>query len=689
MIDPNNKIVYVSPDNSGDFNITDSYKSSTQNIINKAIEYAYKNKYTTVKLLEGTYVINNPVEIYSGIELVGEGKDKTCIKLINNAALDTKSLFYITPSMRNPAKGANTIMTPLIWAVGSTGNKCAGANDISIHDFEIDVNYENNAQIRLGRGYFNCIQLYNSKNVRIYNMYMHDGHGDGVRIVNSSDVQVYNSKFYKLGHDTVFFIRSDNCHHYGNICVVRTNSGGRCNDCTNSSIHNNVIYAWSTTDWSAGGPGIQIEKQYKSAISVEVTNNLIFDMFGCGIWCARNSAAVAESGKSKVNINHNTIYNCGINKIYYQGGIVIDGIHNVYFDNNIVDGCYGHGVVCMGMTDTTVSKVKVNTYIRNNIIINTKVRKYLPAGTGFGIHNRYTSTHVMTCSNNCVYNNISGNYKNVKSSNDINADPMLVDSKNHNYLLKSNSPCITAGYDKSYIGIGIESDSSSDTPDETPIEETPTDDTEDPTEVISEPTDDTTTPVTTTVKTIYPIYNNRLKRSVPTAVLKSDTFTDIGGLGKDVYRGLVYFDLSGFNNTNIVSATMYLYWYYPVNTKRTNDTVVEVYRAFPYTPAYASWNTRKQNLNWITVGGDWYDKNDTINGNVPLDIFTLKNNTVPSNSYYSLNVTELVKKYINGTFGNTGFFIKVKDESNNYVAFYNGNIPATNKKMKMMIEYIE
>lgn len=673
------KTIYVTTDNS----------KSSQNIINAAIKTAFNNGKSIVHLNAGLFTINSPIEMYSGITLEGEGKDKTCIKLIDHAALDTKSLFYIEPAMRNPEHGANTIMVPLIWAAGSTGLKCIGANNIIIRDFEIDVNYDNNSEIRLGRGYFNCIQLYNSKNVRIYNMYMHDGHGDGVRIVNSDDVQVYDSKFIKLGHDAVFFIRSNNCHHYGNIVSIRTNSGGRCNDCTNSSIHDNMVYGWSKTDWSAGGPGFQIERQYWATISVDVYNNSIYETYGCGIWCARNVKAIAESGKSKVNIRNNIIYGCGINKIYYQGGIVIDGIHGVYFDNNVVDGCYGHGVVCMGGTDAVVSAIKVNVYVRNNIIVNTKLRLLSPTGTGFGIHNRYPTTHVITASNNCVYNNASGPYKNVSSKNDINKNPLFADKY---YKLKPESPCIGAGLNKVNIGLLTTDDTVDDTVDDTankPESETDSssDNKDDTSSAPINPTPEPTKVVTAKTKIIYPQYNNRLKESVPASVLRTDTFIDIGLLSNKKYRGMIYFDLNEFKNLNIKKAILSMYWYYPANTKRVNNTIVEIYRSFPYTPAYASWKYRKQGITWDTIGGNWYDKNDKINGTTPFSTQTFTATTVPTNKYYDFDITDFVKNCANGSISNTGLFIKAKVENNNYIAFYSGNMAATNKKIKLTVEY--
>jgi len=647
MID--SKIVYVSGDGTGDFNVDDDNIKSSQTVINKAIQYVKNHSDYTTVCLKGpfTYWINKQIICCNNLELMG--KDNAIIKLVNKAGWDA----YV----------------PLI------GPKATTFKNIKIHDLEIDGNHDGNFDSKVGKkqvapnvnkglGYYNHAHFDNSSNIEIYNMYLHDGHGDGLRVKNCTNVKFHDNKVVKLGHEAAFFLRSDNCHSYNNTVAIRTNTGSRMNDCTNSSIHDNTVWAYADY-WDAGGPGFQIERQYKSAISVDVYNNVIYNTYGPGIWVARNSAAIAESGKSKVNIYNNKIYGCGINpSIYWVAGILIDGIHNVYFENNVVDGCYGHGVVCMGMKDTATSCVKVSTYVRNNIITNTLKRKYMPEGTGVGIHNRYSSTHKMSVNNNCVYGNVSGNYKNVTSASDINKDPIFTDRSKHDYSLKSNSPCIKAGTGSSNIGLTTA------------------------TKVADETIVDNTTNTTTT-KTIilYPTYSNRLKESSPNNVLNTDTYTDIGELNGTTYRNLIFFRLTDYNNIKIKSAILSMHWYYPSGSKRTNDTVVEIYRPVAYINEQVTWENANKDTKWAKAGGSWYDKSGIINGSVPFTSLTFDNTTVPGNKYYNFDLTELVQKYLDGAWTNTGIFIKAKDEKDNYIAFYSGRIAATNKKMKLTITY--
>ena len=97
----------------------------------------------------------------------------------------------------------------------------------------------------------------------------------------------------------------------------------------------------------------------------------------------------------------------------------------------------------------------------------------------------------------------------------------------------------------------------------------------------------------------------------------------------------------------------------------------------PGIPDYVSWNKKNKGIAWNNSGGDWYDKNGVLQGSTPYATLTLKASSLPDNRYYELNVTDLVKDYVSGKYTNTGFLIKARNESNNYIAFYSsecGNV---------------
>ncbi|MDY0388076.1 hypothetical protein [Methanosarcina mazei] len=145
--------IYVAGDGSGDYNCAGK---SDQVQINQALQFVANNsEYTTVHLKGPfTYVIDDSILI--GDNTILEGDSTAVIKLANHAGW---------PPMK-----------PLIQQMGGKGN------NITVRGFEVDGNYEGNRETLLGRGYYNVMYFTYCNNVKVYNMYMHDGNGDGLRI---------------------------------------------------------------------------------------------------------------------------------------------------------------------------------------------------------------------------------------------------------------------------------------------------------------------------------------------------------------------------------------------------------------------------------------------------------------------------------------------------------------------------
>ena len=185
-------------------------------------------------------------------------------------------------------------------------------------------------------------------------------------------------------------------------------------------------------------------------------------------------------------------------------------------------------------------------------------------------------------------------------------------------------------------------------------------------------------------------YDNRLREASPDAVYKSSPYIDVGGIsGVGRYRDVMQFDLSEYAGSEINNAIISLYWYYPAGITRPQDTVIEIYRPSSWNPGYVSWNKKDNGVSWNNAGGDWYDKNGVSQGSAPYATITLKGSTLPNNRYYELDVTDLVKEYVSGKYANTGFLIKARTESNNYIAFYSSEagtknqMPVLNMKVKL------
>ncbi|WP_235271234.1 disaggregatase related repeat-containing protein [Methanosarcina mazei] len=651
---PTAPIVYVAGDGSGDFNC-DGKGDEVQ--INQALKFVAENSaYTTVHLKGPfTYTINSTIYI-QGSNTILEGDSDAVVKLVNHAGWET--------------------MVPLIGSKGSISN-------VTVRGFEINANHNGNTELSKGKGYYNCIYFGRVKNISVYDMYMHDGHGDGLRTYYCENIQFYNNKIYLLGHDGLYAIESDNVEAWNNRITCRINSALRVWNSNNVKFHDNFIDSYPDA-----GPGIQVQRS-ADVMNVEIYDNLITNTYGPGIWVIGTEGAYDKTLTS-CYIHHNIFNGTGTNKnIQWVGGVLGSGFHNVLIENNVFEGVHNAAVVNMYMTydNAGPSGSGFTTTIRNNIIANTTPRLTWNVregqGTGYGILNCLPKSHNMVVEYNCVYNSAAGDYKNVNHPTDINVDPLFVDSKNGDYHLKSqtgrwtgsawvkdsvSSPCIDAGnpssdYSKepedngnranigrygntihaSLSGVGPE-----------PIPE---------------------------------VYDNRLREASPDSVYQDSAFIDVGGMNDARYRDVIWFDLDEFNDTTeVTDSTLSLYWYYPAGNERPDDTVIEVYRpASEWNSSYVNWNKKDKNVAWKNAGGDWYDKNGITQGDTPYASIALKGSELPDNKYHEIDVTELVNEYVSGKYENTGFLIKARNENNNYIAFYSNECGKETQKPSLNI----
>ncbi|WP_095643322.1 PKD domain-containing protein [Methanosarcina spelaei] len=420
--------VYVSGDSSGDFYCdgTDDHEQ-----INQALKYVTENPGYTTVYLKGpfTYVINSTLLIGNNTTL--EGDSDAVIKLADNAGWKKN--------------------VPLIQQNDSSGNR-----NITIKDFKIDGNREENTNVNSGTDYYNLIHLSNCQNVDVYNMYLTNNHGDGLRVNNCSNIEFHDNKVYSLGHDVLCTIKCSVVEAYNNNITCRMNSGLRTYNTNNVRFYGNNI-----TSEGYGGAGIQIQKEGNSykMNNIEVYNNTIYRTALSGIWIFGSGTYSPSSANAYVH--HNQIYDTGTNTNNGNiGGIVSDGF-NVTIENNVIDGTYGVGIAQKNVYSS--SPLSGSGYVitaRNNII--TNIQSSLAQGNGVGMSNFLKDTHSFVLQNNCFYNNSGGNYSNVSAGlGDIQSDPQYADRNNHDYHLKSksgrwngiewvndgvSSPCIDAGY---------------------------------------------------------------------------------------------------------------------------------------------------------------------------------------------------------------------------------------------------
>ena len=405
---PSNVTVWVTGDRSGNFTCDGS---NDQVEINQAFAYVAENPQFTTVHLKGpnTYLISDTIFIGNNTTL--EGDPTAVIKLIDRADWP--------------------VFKPLITQINSTE-----IHGVTIKGFEIDGNHDNNLDKPKGYGYYNMIHFRNSRDLQVHNMYMHDGHGEALKVDNSSNIQFYNNSVHKMGHNGLFAENCQNVESWNNNITVRTDCGLRSRNSNHVKFHDNLIDSFY--HWSAGGPGILIEKTTAVVNDVEVYNNTIQNTYGPGIWLIGCCRSYPRDEAKNVYIYHNIFYKTGTNpNIDWVGGIVTSGFYDTLIENNTFDGVYHGAIIQMypagthiyptynnsGHIDLSPKGTGYTTTARNNIIANTKQRKKDPDGTGYGVINYLPETHTIILENNCLYNNYAGNYLNCTSTTDIYVDP--------------------------------------------------------------------------------------------------------------------------------------------------------------------------------------------------------------------------------------------------------------------------
>ncbi|WP_410508075.1 disaggregatase related repeat-containing protein [Methanosarcina hadiensis] len=655
--------VYVNTDGSGDFNC-DGTDDQTE--INKALSYVAENpEFTTVHLKgPNTYVISD--SIFIGSNTILEGDPAAVIKLEDKADWPLEK--------------------PLITQID--GSK---SQNITVRGFEIDGNHDENRDKGRGKGYYNLIHFLNCEDIKVYNMYMHDSHGDGLKVVKSSNIQFYNNTVYKLGHDVLYAIYCSNIEAWNNKITCRTNSGLRVYNGNHVKLYNNII-----DSEGEGGAGIEIQKTGSSIVmdDIEIFNNLLYETNTAGIWITGYGSAYSKDSAKNLHIHHNKFYKAGINPgADWSGGIVLNGFYDTLIENNVFDGCYGAAVAHKQVDSEFLSPGSgYITTARNNIIINTQSSP--AAGDGYAFYNKLEDTHSFILQSNCLSNNAGGNYMHASSTSDTEATPELIKQlDNKNASVMQNLPCaeaLKAGPQEfpyeidNGIHTGREESFGSE------IKKAISKMVSFIKRILLSFTLEASDSEELKVSLPSLISDNRLKEDSSNITFRETEYIDVGErLHGEKYRNVMLFELDQLNETDeIKKATLSLFWYYP-DEARPEDTILEVYRPVKWCEEHVSWDAKEIGNPWNNSGGDWYDKDEVSQGSTSYATITVKGSTLPDYRYYDMDVTQLIQEYTSGKYENTGFLIKARTEQNNYIAFYSSEWQNISQRPKLTVEYID
>jgi len=400
-------IVYVTGDGSGDYNCDGT---SDQEQINQALDFVASNsEYTTVYLKgENTFWISEP--IYISANTILEGDADAVIKLIDNAGWDTKFKPLI-------AQKGHVLRISLEDTTITTGN-------ITIRGFEIDGNREHQSEPS-GNSYYNMICLQNCYNTTINDMYMHHNLSDVLNTIYdvygfNANLKFFNNRVHGSGHDGIYVENSENIEIYNNIFTNnRTDAHIRLQYCNHFKVHDNIC-GNAPDSRNSGGVGIDIQVKGTTPLNdAEIYSNFIYGKGAFpGIWLWQTHKGGKLDTHRYVHIHNNVI-------VGNQGaGISILGFNNTFIENNVIeyngDGdnrailSNVHWAKQSGITfyeGADKNNIKgFKTIVQNNIIGNS---------ASYGIENKKPRIHTFISNNNCIYNNLKGNYKDASSTTDI------------------------------------------------------------------------------------------------------------------------------------------------------------------------------------------------------------------------------------------------------------------------------
>jgi len=182
-------------------------------------------------------------------------------------------------------------------------------------------------------------------------------------------------------------------------------------------------------------------------------------------------------------------------------------------------------------------------------------------------------------------------------------------------------------------------------------------------------------------KTIPITKDAHICSDIPTTNRGSATYISVSHVSAGKCNILIYFSLSGIpSNANILSAKLILYKkkHYSYASGKTFKTFY-VYRVTKHwSEGYVTWNKRTSTSSWSTPGGDYATPSIAH-----FNVYT----SDPNKTKYEIDITNLVKSYLAGTYKNYGVIIKAGISWYGGVQFYSSESPLIQYRPKLIVTY--
>ena len=275
-------------------------------------------------------------------------------------------------------------------------------------------------------------------NGEIYNNEIYSNKLYGISVSDSSNIAITNNKVYNNKHTGIIIVNSK-ANLKGNECYNNKRDGITSNGSSLNIIGNKVH-----TNKQAG---IFIFNSKANTSENECYNNKLHGI----------SIEHSDFDISKNRTYHNKqvgILLIKSNGNIYENVIYENELHGISVTKNSKPSIYNNTIYNNKSVGIKISK-KSNPTIKNNIIVENIIGiSVIKASSAKLIKNL-----VWGNTNKKQWNYGGKNYNGIaKGKTDICADPLFVDKKSYNFLLKPKSPAIGVGEDNKNLGAFIHQD---------------------------------------------------------------------------------------------------------------------------------------------------------------------------------------------------------------------------------------